>query len=403
MRADSTPEDRGEPLSCMEPLLIEESSRHRATLNDLVFDLTRLSAGFRRSLPPAMQPPLASLVRAMNCYYSNLIEGHDTHPVDIERALKNDYSQDQKKRDLQLEAKAHISVQQWIDDGGLSGNRAVSVEGILETHRRFCEHLPEGLLSVENPDTDERVRVVPGELRRRDVRVGQHIPVSPGALPRFLSRFEQVYGSLGKAEGLMAAAAAHHRLLWMHPFLDGNGRVARLMSHATLLSILDTGAVWSVARGLARNVQQYKSLLSNCDILRRNDLDGRGTLSEEALVEFTRFFLTICIDQVRFMESLVQPDRLRVRVLVWANEEIGLGTLPAQAVRILEAVLHRGELPRGEIDAIAGTGDRQGRRILSALLDRGILSSAGPRAPVHLAFPAELAQRWMPGLFPELP
>jgi Fic family protein len=339
----------------------------------------------------------------MNCYYSNLIEGHDTHPVDIERALKNDYSQDQKKRDLQLEAKAHISVQQWIDEGGLSGSRAVSVEGILETHRRFCEHLPEGLLWVQNPDTDERVRLVPGELRRRDVRVGQHIPVSPGALPRFLSRFEQVYGSLGKAEGLMAAAAAHHRLLWMHPFLDGNGRVARLMSHATLLSILDTGAVWSVARGLARNVQQYKSLLSNCDISRRNDLDGRGTLSEEALVEFTRFFLTICIDQVRFMESLVQPDRLRVRVLVWANEEIGLGTLPAQAVRILEAVLHRGELPRGEIDAIAGTGDRQGRRILSALLERGILSSAGPRAPVHLAFPAELAQRWMPGLFPELP
>ena len=102
----------------------------------------------------------------------------------------------------------------------------------------------------------------------------------------------------------------------MHPFLDGNGRVARLMSHATLLGILDTGAVWSVARGLARNVQQYKTLLANCDATRRNDLDGRGTLSEEALAEFTRFFLTICIDQVDFMESLVQPDRLRARVLV---------------------------------------------------------------------------------------
>ena len=47
----------------------------------------------------------------MNCYYSNLIEGHDTHPIDIERALKNDYSQDAHKRDLQLEAKAHIAVQ----------------------------------------------------------------------------------------------------------------------------------------------------------------------------------------------------------------------------------------------------------------------------------------------------
>jgi Fic family protein len=395
-------EDRGEPLSSMEPLLVEHGSRHRPALNDLAFELAGLSAGFRRSLPPAIQPPLANLVRAMNCYYSNLIEGHDTHPIEIERALKNDYNQDPKKRDLQVEAKAHITVQRWIDDGGLPATRAVSTEGIVEVHRRFCELLPDDLLWVENPDTKERVRVIPGELRQRDVRVGQHISVSPGALPRFLSRFEEGYGSLGKADGLIAAAAAHHRLLWMHPFLDGNGRVARLMSHAMLLSLLDTGAVWSVARGLARNVVNYKSLLSNCDRARRNDLDGRGALSEEALAEFTRFFLTVCIDQVRFMESLVQPDRLRARVLVWANEEIALGTLPSQTGRILEAILHRGELPRGEVDAITGTGDRQGRRILSALLDRGVLSSESSRAPLHLAFPAELAQRWMPGLFPDL-
>jgi hypothetical protein len=125
-------------------------------------------------------------------------------------------------------------------------------------------------------------------------------------------------------------------------------------------------------------------------------------LSEEALAELTRFFLGICIDQVRFMESLVQPDRLRVRVLQWANEEIALGALPSQSARILEALLHRGEVPRGEIDAIIGTGERQGRRVVSELIGRGVLSSGGRRAPVHLAFPAELAQRWMPGLFPEL-
>jgi Fic family protein len=101
----------------------------------------------------------------------------------------------------------------------------------------------------------------------------------------------------------------------MHPFLDGNGRVARLMSHAMLLGILDTGAFWSVARGLARKVQECKTLLANCDARRWNDLDGRGTLSEEALAEFTRFFLRVCIDEVAFMETLVQPDRLRARVL----------------------------------------------------------------------------------------
>src|SRR6266511_5396497 len=111
--------DRKETVALMEPLLIAEGSRHRGELTDLAVDVAARSAGFRRSLPNGVCTALADLMRAMNCYYSNLIEGHDTHPVDIERALKNDYSNDPHKRDLQLEAKAHIRVQQWIDTGGL--------------------------------------------------------------------------------------------------------------------------------------------------------------------------------------------------------------------------------------------------------------------------------------------
>lgn len=96
------------------------------------------------------------------------------------------------------------------------------------------------------------MKVVAGQLRDKDVKVGQHVPVSRGAVPKFLERFETVYSKLGKTDAVLAAAAAHHRLLWIHPFLDGNGRVARLMSHAMLLETLDTGGVWSIARGLAR-------------------------------------------------------------------------------------------------------------------------------------------------------
>ena len=261
--------------------------------------------------------------------------------------------------------------------------------------------MPDDLLWVEAPTTKERVKVVPGEIRRRDVQVGRHAAVSPGALPRFLERFAQVYGNLGKMEGVLAAAAAHHRLLWLHPFLDGNGRVARLMSHAQLLSLLDTGAVWSVARGLARNREEYKRLLANSDLPRRNDLDGRGSLSEEELGTFTEFFLKTCIDQVTFMEGLMQPDRLRTRILMWAEEEIRMGALPAKSTLVLEAILYRGELRRGDADALLGTGERQARRIVAALNDKGAVTSDSSSAPVRLAFPATLAPRWMPGLFPD--
>jgi Fic family protein len=392
--------DLGETVSLMEPLLLGEASPHRPGLTDLALELAQKSAGFRHSLPPSLLSSLADLVRAMNCYYSNLIEGHDTHPVDIERALKGDYSRDARKRDLQLEAQAHIAVQQWIDKGGLNG-RASTADGICEIHRRFCELLPDDLLWVSNATDKDRIPVIPGQLRRHDVAVGRHVAVSAPAVPRFLDRFEEVYSKLGKTETIIAAAAAHHRLVWIHPFADGNGRVARLMSHTTLLEALDTGAVWSIARGLARTVDRYKSHLAACDATRRNDLDGRGHLSEENLAEFTRFFLTTCLDQVAFMERLMQPHELRARILLWTEEEIRLDKLPPKSGALLEAVLYRGELPRADPAGIVGTGERQARRVVSALLERGVLVSETTRTPLRLAFPAALAARWMPGLFPE--
>lgn len=397
--AKSAVPDRGESTGLMEPMLVSESSSRRTQLADLTVELAAKSAAFKHSLPNGVITALAKLVRSMNCYYSNLIEGHDTHPVDIERALNNDYSADPKKRDLQKEAIAHIAVQEWIDEGGLNG-RATTQEGIIEVHRRFCELLPEELLWVENPDTKERIQVIAGKLRDRDVAVGRHVPVSPGALPRFLTRCEEAYAKLGKTDAIIASACAHHRLLWIHPFLDGNGRVARLMSYAMQRETLDTGGIWSIARGLARNEAAYKQHLTACDMQRRNDLDGRGTLSEEALAEFAIFFLQTCIDQVAFMQGLVQPDQLRNRILIWAEEKTRANRLPQKSGAVLEALLFRGELPRGDVTTLLQTSERSARRVTSALLDAEVLTSESPRAPLYLAFPARLASRWMPGLFP---
>lgn len=392
--------DDGESIGLFEPLMVAEASPHRGRLNDLALELAEKSAAFRAGLPESIAAALADLVRSMNCYYSNLIEGHNTHPVDIERALAGDYSADPEKRDLQLEARAHIAVQKWIDGGGMEG-APTSPAMIIELHRRFCALLPADLLFVENPETGERLPVVPGELRTHYVEVGRHVSVSPGAVPRFLDRLHQAYEGAGRSAAILAAACAHHRLLWIHPFLDGNGRVARLMSYAMLRNTLDTRGLWSVARGLARREKEYKAHLEACDGPRRGDLDGRGTLSEAALADFIAFFLRICIDQVEFMAALMQPDRLRDRILIWAEEEIRAGVLPPKSDIVLKAVLYRGVLERGEVDDMLGMSERAARRITSALLKAGVIRSESTRAPLYLAFPARYAERWMPGLFPE--
>ena len=393
--------DDGESTAIFSPFMVSQGSRAWVDLSDLAVDLVEKSAALRSSLPAPITYALADLVRSMNCYYSNLIEGHDTHPVDIERALLNDYSADPQKRDLQLEAKAHIAVQRWIDNDGMS-EPPTSPAMIAELHRRFCERLPDELLIVDDPRTLERIPVVPGELRTRYVEVGTHVAVSPGAVPRCLDRLHHAYQHTGRAESVRAAAWAHHRLLWIHPFLDGNGRVARLMSYAMLRRALDTRGLWSVARGLARQADAYKRHLAECDAPRKGDLDGRGNLSEKALADFSAFFLRICIDQVEFMTELMQPDRLRDRIMIWSEEQMRAGALPPKSDIVLNAVLHQGQLERGQVDSLIGTSSRSARRVTSALSQAGALTSQSSRAPLRLAFPARLAGRWLPGLFPEM-
>lgn len=392
--------DDKEDVYLLEPMRISEECSTRSALTDLVLDLTKRSASLRASLPRGLAEPLADFVRSMNCYYSNLIEGHNTHPVDIERALNDEISTNPKKRDLQLEAKAHIEAQRWIDEGGLGGEE-MTRDGILQIHRRFTNHLPESLRWVENPKTGERIPVVPGEMRTRDARVGEHIAVSPGALDRFMRRFEERYSKLGQFDTLLSTPAAHHRLLYIHPFADGNGRVTRLMSYASLLRTLDTAGLWSIARGLARRQDDYKKHLSDCDVIRQGSRDGRGHLSEASLVDFTKFFLEICIDQVKFMEQLMEPKLVRERFLRWAEEETGLGTIPTKGAQVLDAILFRGSLPRGEVASVINQSERNANYITKALSKHGVIMAPGARADWRIAFPAKLAPRLMPGLFPD--
>jgi Fic family protein len=384
----------------MEPMLIGEDNASRGELMELVFDLSKRSTAFCASLPKGLAEPLAEFVRSMNCYYSNKLEGHNTHPVDIERALHSDLDRNSQKRDLQLEAKAHIEVQRWIDEGGLE-DREMTAHGVFEIHRRFVELLPDDLRWVKNPDTGERIAVLPGQKRERDARVGRHIAVSPSAISRFMQRFEERYARLRNFEAVLATAAAHHRLAFIHPFADGNGRVMRLMSYATLRRTLETGGLWSIARGLARREADYKRHLQACDEIRQGERDGRGNLSEAALVAFTRFFLEVSIDQTAFMSELMQPARLRDRILSWANEEIGYKRMPAQSARLLDAILFKGAVPRGEVPAIVDQSERSARSISTALSKEGIITSTGARGDWRLAFPAKLAPRITPGLYPD--
>lgn len=388
-----------ETPSLMEPMLPPEGER---VLEDLAIDLVARTNALASQIHPAVQAGIGELVRSMNCYYSNLIEGHDTHPRDIDRALRKDYSTEPRRRALQLEAVAHIEVQRMIDFGLDGGASPETVDYIRWLHREFCARLPEELLWVENPDTGERLAVKAGELRDGDVAVGRHVSPAAVSLEAFLARFEDAYRSerLSKVRRIVAVAAAHHRLLWIHPFYDGNGRVARLMAHALFVRHGVGGSLWSVSRGLARNASRYKALLMAADEPRRGDLDGRGSLSERALIDFCAFFLEVCVDQVEFMASILEPAELLRRIALYCEDETRAGRLPRGSFPILREALLAGEVERGRAPDLTGYRERMARMVVAKLLERELLVSDTHRAPLRLDFPVDAVERWFPRLFP---
>jgi Fic family protein len=247
--------------------------------------------------------------------------------------------------------------------------------------------------------------LVPGEFRterRHEVTVGRHQPPSSARVADFMRYFEQRYrfASLGTSARIVAMAAAHHRLNYIHPFVDGNGRVSRLMSHAMALQAgIGAHGLWSISRGLARGVSEpgeYKRMMDEADSERRGDLDGRENLSLQALIEFVTWFCRVSLDQVTFMARMFDLEGLEERLKAYVQATLGLSEIAAS---LPLDVLRRGELQRGEAARITGRSERTARSLLASLVENGLLVSDTVKGPVRLHFSAESADVLFPRLF----
>jgi len=383
-------------IAQMEPLMPAQD----ADLNELVLNVARSAGELKGKFHPITQQSVAALLRNMNSYYSNLIEGNRTHPRDIEKALRNRFSRNAKQKALQLESRAHVEVQALMETR-LRDEKDLNICGtefLKWLHKEFYERLPREFRET-HAEGAKSVVITPGELRTSDVEVGQHIPPRWEAVPEFMARFASFYDprKFSGTERIVAWTASHQRLLWIHPFLDGNGRVSRLFSHAYSIACdLDAHGMWTVARGLSRTRERYFGALDSADIPRQGALDGRGNLSERGLRDFCIYFLTTTLDQIQFMSGLLNFENMENTIRFYAAEK---GFSPEMA-RLLLTLLHQGEIARGEAGRLLGRKEVRSRQLLKKLLEAGILTSSTPKGAVRLAFPTDAAEIIFPRLFP---
>jgi Fic family protein len=378
----------------------------KPVLEEKAIELLKRSQELSGKLHPLTQRRMAMLLRLMNSYYSNLIEGNVTRPLDLERAQKNDYALEPPKRSLQLLGRAHIETQEEFE-AIVRASPEINIctpEFLSHIHRSFYEKLPMEFRTVKS-SSGKLLEVMPGEVRTTNVEIGRHFPPAFASLPAFMQRFKEVYApaELGSVKKIIAAAASHHRLAWIHPFLDGNGRVVRLFTHLYFMQAdLDSNGLWALSRGLARKREEYYAALEAADEHRYNDYDGRGNLSQRGLDTFVDFIFDVAIDQIGYMSQLLEIDSLLDRLSQYVDILAARGALDASAKYILGEVLLRGEVARGEIPRITGKPDRTARRITQSLLKMELLTSESTLSPLRMNFPMKAVPYIFPALFPSV-
>lgn len=391
-----------ETPSRIEPVFFEDQIPQ--VLADLSIEIQREAGNLGRGLHPESAAELADLVRMMNSYYSNLIEGHNTRPKDIERALAG-AELEPETRPLALEAKAHVMVQREIDEMHLKGTLSspTSVDFLRWSHRAFYDEMPEEFRFIKRPD-GILAEIVPGEFRQKaadDVEVGRHLPPSSSHVQPFMEHFAKRFGAAENwpSTRIIAIASAHHRLNYIHPFPDGNGRVSRLMSHAMAQRAGIGGfGLWSISRGLARGLRdrgEYKRMMDHADSPRRGDLDGRGNLSAAALKDYCEWFLSVVLDQIRFSAFMFDIERLETRFRMLVRDVLD----DKRAPDLIGVILKHGSLDRGDAHLALKTSERTARNTMADLLKAGFLRSPSPKTPVRIAFPLDYRERLFPNLF----
>lgn len=389
--------------SQMEPLL--PGAFKIAPLLERASDLIRNADRLAGWSAAGTLPGLRQLLRSMNSYYSNKIEGQHTLPLEIEQALRNDFAKDADKARRQRLALAHMATELQLESlcSQWHHERVWRPQTIGEIHQDLFARLP--LTDRVQRTGNKTITLEPGQWRQSEVSVGRHAAPAAKSLFDFLAHWSQTYGQARRGEmQVVAMAASHHRLAWIHPFLDGNGRVARLHSHLVLSHMGLTNGLWSPLRGFARSQDAYYAQLAAADEPRAGDLDGRGNLTEAGLLTWIHYVIETCIDQVGFMTQLLSLEGMKDRIAACLNyeEQVVKQGVRTEALRALHYLFStQTDLDRADFKAMLGLGDRLATAQVSALLARGLLLTDSPYGKLRFGVPQHALRFYFPHLWPE--
>lgn len=386
----------------LEPCL-PDSGRETAAMLNGAEQMIRFAERLSTLAAPHTLNRIGELLRITNSYYTNLIEGQHTEPAELAASMNT--PPPEKLRALGVE---HMVVQSAYESkmdtrqqsGTIGWDEMFDRHLITELHHALFSHEHEQELTLQDGFV-----MIPGELRStqgKEVMVGKHLAPASDSVESMLERIQEAYSRPGNTiQRVIATMACHHRMTFVHPFPDGNGRVARLLTHLQLHYLSLSSPLWSLARGLAKRQKDYLHLLAAADQPRQSSLDGRGQLSHSALCTFIEFMIEVSLDQMTYMERALSTAHLTdsIRRAIAYSEEFRQAGIKSECADALQVLFKQGEMDRAVFKRFLGLGARTATQQLSALIDCGVVEAPSPKSrQIYSGIPLWYANE----LFPQL-
>lgn len=391
-------------------------------LRDLAQDVLTGSRDLEVKLAPETAQAIGDKLRILNSLFSNQIEGHFTTFLEIENRLGLKErepvivpkTEDQYAAEL---GEAHVNAETALvrllasqPEGNVS-----HPDFIRHIHRTFFDALPPEHQFTHSAGGFTKYPVMPGVFRDGPVRIstddGESMPIGPMTTPdldanmRLFGRIFHPDSFRGGEAKIIAAAAGHAKLAWLHPFRDGNGRSVRLYTSLFLARCgINRANLWSLSRGLAEKKGRYFTGLRFSNPGPTGQDRNALTFQSENTAAGCNIFLNICKDQIAFMHSQLMLNTITERIERFAETQLGTqyGKNKSEAGRILRAVFNSGRMERQEAYAVlGGLGEKTAQRIINGLVNDGYLKSDTHRAPLTIGLPPTALREYFPRIYNE--
>lgn len=323
-------------------------------------------------MPPSVAQEMHRLFLAKGAHATTAIEGNTLSQEQVERVIAGQLelppSQEYLQREIENIVEACNQIERMIRD---TGRFEISVEMLCALNAQVLDGL----------EVEEWVR--PGHFRERSVGVGSYLGAphdDVGFLTQMLATWlngadfeaspEDKRGKFLRA--ILRAVMAHLYIAWIHPFGDGNGRVARLVE----FGVLTAAGIPSVAAHLLSNHynQTRSEYYRQLDSASRSGGDVRG---------FLLYAAQGLVDQLEEQLTMVRGQYFTNAWTVYVHEHFRhQHGQTAKRQRDLVFALHSEPVPRSKIrhlspaiaEAYAGKGSKTISRDINKLERLGLIA-----------------------------